>query len=322
MSIPAQLHFVWIGGTLPWAYVFAVLSAAERSGLPDIILHHTDQLSDTAELQALRGAPGGSLSIGDPAECLGEVGHMLGVGRELKELYRRINTPVMRADILRAAIIYRLGGIYLDLDTVTVATLRPLLDSAQFVGTELIVWPEAARRSRSPFKLGRHLTLDILRKLCRALPSGWRLFRAAERFYVRQVNNAAFGAKPHAELLADYLCAMLTVPLSMQHLPYAFGPDLLAEVVGRTRRDNLTIKEPNVFCPLAPQISEHWFRMRGRAALDDLIPPQTRVVHWFASVRTRPLVAQITPDYVRAHHGRQFYSSLIYACVPHIFEAA
>ena len=44
MTIPARAHFCWIGTRLPWAYAFAVLSAAERSELPEIVLHHTDVL--------------------------------------------------------------------------------------------------------------------------------------------------------------------------------------------------------------------------------------------------------------------------------------
>ena len=42
MAIPDRAHFCWIGSSLPWAYVFAILSAAERSELAQIFLHHTD----------------------------------------------------------------------------------------------------------------------------------------------------------------------------------------------------------------------------------------------------------------------------------------
>ena len=58
MSIPARVHFCWIGARLPWAYVFAILSAAERGGLSEVILHHTDALEDCAELAALEAAHG------------------------------------------------------------------------------------------------------------------------------------------------------------------------------------------------------------------------------------------------------------------------
>ena len=48
MTIPARAHFCWIGTRLPWAYAFAVLSAAERSELSEIVLHHTDALDEDA----------------------------------------------------------------------------------------------------------------------------------------------------------------------------------------------------------------------------------------------------------------------------------
>jgi hypothetical protein len=34
-------------------------------------------------------------------------------------------------------------------------------------------------------------------------------------------------------------------------------------------------------------------------------------VHWYASVRTHELVAQIDPQYVRARAGRQLFSDLV-----------
>ena len=33
--IPSKVHFVWLGDSIPWAYVFAVISAAARSGLDE-----------------------------------------------------------------------------------------------------------------------------------------------------------------------------------------------------------------------------------------------------------------------------------------------
>ena len=141
MAIPARVHFCWIGAQLPWAYVFAVLSAAERSRLPEIILHHTDALDRGSELDALAGAPGVRLRRIDPVACLTQAGDPLGIGNQLVAIYRSLNSPAARTDMLRAAILFQQGGIYLDLDTVTVSSLRPLLDARLFAGCEYIVWP-------------------------------------------------------------------------------------------------------------------------------------------------------------------------------------
>jgi Glycosyltransferase sugar-binding region containing DXD motif len=322
MSIPARVHFCWIGARLPWAYVFAILSAAERSGLPEIILHHTDVLDDRAELSALKATAGVTLHRIDPIACLTETGDTLGVGNRLAALYGGIASPVMRTDILRAAILFQQGGIYLDLDTVTVASLLPLLDAAQFVGCEYIVWPHLVRKSRSPLRWARSLTLDLLRKAMRRRTDGWKGFRQVERFYYRGLNNAVMGAEPNSPLFARYLRAMLTVTPERLLEAYALGPDLLQDVVGEDRPDDLVIHDPAVFYPLPPEISEHWFRSSENVQLDAVLSTETRVVHWYASVRTKSRVAQIDPAYIAEHRKYQLYSALVWSCLSNLPETA
>ncbi len=322
MTIPSRAHFCWIGTSLPWAYVFAVLSAAERSGLAELVLHHTDPLEDGAQLRALERCPRVRLSRLDPIDCLTQAGRALRDGERLAAIYRTLGSPAMRADMLRAAILYREGGVYLDLDTITTGSLLPLLDTPQFVGCERIVWPLCVRSSRSPSVWCRALTLDLMRKTMRLAPHGWQMFRRVERFYFRAVNNAVMGAEPQSRLCGLYLRGMAALPAERHFEPYALGPDLLEEVVGQLSEKEVTVAEPHVFYPLPPEISEHWFRMRRGVRLEAVLPPETRVVHWYASVRTRSKVAAIDPPYVREHRERQFYSALVCSCIRELPEAA
>jgi Glycosyltransferase sugar-binding region containing DXD motif len=315
VSIPAKVHFCWIGTRLPWAYVFAVLSAAERGGLPDVILNHTDLLEDCAETRALTGEAGITLRRIDPIAYLTEVGGALGAGAGLALLYGRIASPVMRSDILRAAILFRQGGIYLDLDTITVASLAPLLDAPQFVGCEYIVWPHSVRSSRSPARWARSLVLDLLRKAMRHLADGWKGFRWVERLYYRGLNNAVMGAEPNSALFARYLKAMLVVTPERLLEAYALGPDLLQTMVGVEWAGDVIVHDPRVFYPLPPEISEHWFRASDTVRLDKVLSAETRVVHWYASVRTKSRVAQITPAYIGEHRQHQLYSALVWSCI-------
>ncbi|HYP62354.1 MAG TPA: glycosyltransferase [Acidocella sp.] len=316
MTIPARVHFCWIGPALPWAYVFAVLSAAARGEMDEVILHHTDELADGPELAALRQAKGVRLERLDPQACLGLAEAQLGLAGQLTALYRGLASPVQRADVLRAAILFLQGGIYLDLDTVTVASLRPLLQAPQFVGTEYIVWPHWVRASRSPLVWAKHLALDVLRKMLRLAPNGWRAFRLVEDWYFPGVNNAIMGAAPGAPLFAAYLRAMAQLPPAQRTQPYALGPDLLQGLVYQFPEAGLTLHKPAVFYPLAPEISEHWFRPTRRAQPARALRPQTKVVHWYASVRSKPHVAKIDPDFVRAHREIQLYSALVCAALP------
>ena len=321
MTIPPQVHFCWIGTSLPWAYVFAILSAAERSGLPTIILHHTDVLEDGAELNALRIAPRIRLSRIDPSACLTHVGAVLGFGGDLAALYWSLESPVMRTDILRAAILYLQGGIYLDLDTITVAPLLSLLHVPQFVGSEFVVWPKIVRASRSPTVWAHHLALDLLRKLLRQMPYGWKAFSRVEGLYFLGINNAVMGAQAKSRLFSDYLHAMLAVPADCRAQPYALGPDLLQEVVDRYRYDDLTIHKPRTFYPLPPEISEHWFRTYRNLRPSDVLSSQTYVVHWYASVRRKHNVTRINPDYIRQHRDNQLYSMLVCTNIRRLPEA-
>lgn len=314
MSIPSKVHFCWIGPRLPWAYTFAILSAAEHGGVAEVILHHTDALADGPALRALEQTPGVRLNRIDPDACLTEAGDQLGrsgTGAGLAALYHRVERPATKADLLRAAILYRQGGVYLDLDTVTIASLQPLLDKRLFVGCEFIVWPKSVRSSRSPFVWARHLALDLIRNALRRLPDGWRIFQRIEGWYFRGVNNAVMGAEPGSAFFATYLRAMLAVPADQLADAYALGPDLLQDIVAGYTGDDLSILPPQVFYPLPPEISEHWFRSERRADVDQVLSPDTRVVHWYASVRTKSRVALIDPAYIRAHRDHQLYSALI-----------
>ena len=321
MTIPARLHFCWVGTSLPWACVFAVLSAAECSGLPEIILHHTDALLPGGELSALTAEARVTLRRLDPIGCLREVGALLGVGDRLAALYETIDSPVKRTDILRAALLFRQGGIYLDLDTITVSSLHPLLDAVQFAGLEHIVWPHFVRSSRSPTLWGRSLILDLMRKAMRRIANGWRLFRQVERFYYRSVNNAVLGAEANTPLFARYLHAMLAVTPERLQDAYALGPDLLQSLLAKDRPADLVLHDPRVFYPLPPEISEHWFRSARKAELGALLSPETRVVHWYASTRSKARVALITPPYVREHRHNQLYSALVCASIPALAAA-
>ena len=314
MTIPARLHFCWIGSALSWIQIFAIQSAADRSGMADIVLHHTDELADGPQLGALASAQNVRLSRIDAGAYLSRTGERLGLGDALARLYAALDRPVMRADLLRAAILYAEGGVYLDLDTITVGSLLPLLDAEVFVGSERIVWPSGVRRSRSPAVWARHLTLDAVRRLFRAMPQGWRFFRHVERFYPCSVNNAAMGAERHTAFFGSMLRDMAAWRPDGSSR-YALGPHLLQSLVARQAWDGLVVHPPAVFYPLPPEISRHWFRIGGRAGLAQVLRTDTRVVHWYASVGTAAAVASITPDTVRRDRDRQLYSALVWSCI-------
>jgi hypothetical protein len=285
-----------------------------------VVLHHTDPIEDGPVLSALRGAKGIDMHRLSPEACLAPVQQALGLGNALTALYAGLNSPVQRADLLRAAILYSEGGVYLDLDTITVASLTPLLDAVQFIGAEHIVWPHWVYGSRSPWVWAKHLGLDWLRKALRMIPGGWRIFRRLQDVYVEAVNNAVMGGEPGAPLFADALRAMAVIPAGTPAGPYAFGPDLYQALLLEKDYPGLVVHMPACFYPFPPEISEHWFGFcrHAKPVLAEVLLPATRVVHWYGSVRNATRVASISPDSVRAAAPRQLYSALVLSSLPQL----
>lgn len=296
-----------------------MISALRYGGLDQVVLHHTDKLDNNEVVQALR-AEGVVFSHLDPESLLNEVGDALGLGTQLAELYCRISKPAILSDILRAAILYQQGGIYLDVDTLTIASLEPLLRDEQFIGLENIVWPYWVKTARSPLPWVRAIALDLLRKTLRRMPNGWRLFCPLRGLYFKAVNNAIIGGHANAPLFKIYLQNMLSIPNSLQNKLYAIGPDMLQNMIATKQIEHLKIYKPVTFYPLPPEISEHWFRpcKNAQASLKKAIQPQTLIVHWYASVRAKPYASQIKPDYILKNQNNQLYSALVSQLLPEL----
>ncbi len=309
--IPPVAHFLWFGPELPWVYALALRSAAARGGFERVVLHHEDDLGRSPGFVDLAGRPSVETRRLDPERVAASAPR----GGALVDLLRRLRAPAARANLVRAALLAAEGGVYLDLDTVTVASLAPLRAEASFFcGLERLVFPGELKRSRSPARWSAALARTALRDLCRRAPEGWRHFRRIEPFYPRAANNAVLGAEPGHPLLAELLERMAAMPPALQTVRFALGTHLLQAVVqgaeGTAAARGLRVYEPPVFYPLGPEISEHWFRFTPRPRPDEALLPETRVVHWYASVRTRGVVERIDPAYVRANAHRQLFSAL------------
>ncbi len=318
MAIPPVAHFCWIGPRLPWAYGFALLTAAANAGLAEVVLHHTDALEDGPVLQSLHAAIGLRLHPLDPKAYLAPVQRALGLGAAIDRLYADLPGPVQRSDLLRAAILFAEGGIYIDMDTITVAPLTALLEAKQFIGAEQIVWPHWVYDSRSPLVWAKHLALDVLRKALRLSPGGWRGFRRVQSWYVSAVNNAVMGGEPEAPLFADALLAMASLPAGKPVAPYALGPDLYQSLLLSRSYSGLVVHSPARFYPLPPEISEHWFMpcRQAESVLAEALLPETLIVHWYGSIRNAANLARISPASVRELAPTQLYSALVQASLP------
>lgn len=342
--IPAVAHFVWFGTELPWTHVLALRSARDRGGFDRLVLHCGDDLRrarwwpSVAGIDRLDVRPIDAPAIFDAA--VATVGSSS--AGPLVDLYRTLESPAARANMVRAAVLAAEGGVYLDLDTVTIASLDDLRATAGvFFGEERIALPATVVRRRRPDVLAVAGVRMAARELCRRLPGGWRHFRRIEHLYARGANNAVLAGVAGHPFLAHLLRSMVEIPPERRLRRYALGTHLLQDAArtwsaadaddqggearpgsaadGMSRRATtrdgpggpVVIHPPEVFFPVAPEISEHWFRIGGSATAADLVRPETRVVHWYASVRTAGAEDSLTPRRLAELEGRQPFAELV-----------
>lgn len=305
--IPASAHFIWIGRDFPWLHRVALESAALHGGFDEVLLHHTDDLSGARWWRSLEQVSGVSCRRLAP-----EVEVDAAFGVKLVDRYRALTGPTARANVLRVALLLNRGGTYLDMDTVTVRSLHPERSEATFFcGTERIAFPGTLRGSKNPVRWGMALVRTGVRDLVRRSAHGVSAFRAIERLYPTAANNAVLGATRGHAFLRELGDRMLRLPLREVRRRYALGTALLQRALGETSCRGLTVYPPEVFYPLGPELSEHWFRRESRAQLADVLSPGTRVVHWYASVRTRAVVPHIDPAWLARQGEAQLLSALL-----------
>jgi hypothetical protein len=221
-----------------------------------------------------------------------------------------LDSPAALSNVLRIAILFSEGGVYLDLDTVTIASLAWLRqEGGFFCGLERLAFPAGVKPLPNLPRFGLALGQAAVRSALSRLSDGWRWFRAIEPWYPAAANNAVLGSEPEHPFCARLLRAMAALSPGRRRVRYALGTRLLQAELAEGDHPGLRVLPPPVFYPLGPEISQHWFRVRPQARLSDVVGNRTRVVHWYASNRRRSK-EQITPDFVRRHADRQWFSAL------------
>jgi hypothetical protein len=304
--IPAVAHFVWIGRRVSFVHWIAAASAAKRGDFSDVVFHHLDSLEASAAAHRLAEENGVTLAKLDAIPLLEAV------DPRLVELYRELEAPAARSNVLRVALLMQRGGVYLDTDTVTLRSFQPLRARAgAFCGEERLVFPGSRRSFWASRLAPPAIARVLLRDVCRRVPAGYRWFRHLAPYYPTAVNNAVLGAEPGHPFLLDLVERMLAVPPEERRVRFALGTHLLQRAVRESRCADLEVLPPDVFYPLGPEISEHWFKARAQVRLEDAVRPETLLVHWYASVRTEPYVSRIDHAWIGAHAGRELFSTLV-----------
>ena len=301
--IPSRLVFIWFGSRLPVTARVAVRSAMRVCRPDETLIVH------------------GRLDAGEVRDLVDEGARLVPAGREWFEglpdggdtamrLFDTLASPASRANLLRLAVLWRKGGIYLDTDTVTIRDLDDLRRFDGFCGLEPVALPADLFGSVNPVRwIAAGLRL-ALREGCVRLGSGVELFRRLEPLYAHAVNNAIVGSRPGNPIIARAFAEIDRMAPTRQVRRYRLGTHLLQELTRNISSRDMEVLPAGYFYPLGPEISAHWFREGGASRLDELLRPETRVVHWYSSVEERVGLRRIDEDYIRSHADRTAFARL------------
>lgn len=287
-SAPIANHFifVWYGSKLPAFASIAIRSALASNPGSNATLLHDDTFQPDAEVWAL--AQAGLACERIDIEALLAQTHALSPALDIKALaaiYRQLTAPAARSNLVRILALYCQGGVYLDTDTLTIRDLSPLRDSGAFCGQERVLWP-AGRRKTSL----KAITLGEVRRLCAAIPYAYRANQRLFSHYSLAENNAVMGARRGHPFLLHLLHGAMNVPPHRITKRFILGTHLLQQQLASfepaREQDAVIVLPPDYFYPVGPMISRHYFAhyASARKVADELLTPNTFVIHWYASV--------------------------------------
>jgi hypothetical protein len=280
--IPRRVIFAWYGRDLPLMVRAAVRSAIEVLKPDETLLIHAGLEADTPGLESLRRRSGFVTERVGADWFAG-----LPAGGDMARLHDRVPSAAAKANILRLAALWKLGGLYLDTDTVAVRDLGELWDRNGICGLEPVALPPELYRSRDPLRwTGAGVKLAVREILARA-PGGARAFRSIRGWYRSCVNNAVLGSCARNPLLGRAFELIAAMDERERLRKYRLGPHLLQALTENVSSEDMTVLPESYFYPLGPVISAQWFRRNSARDLAGMLPAETRIVHWYRSVARR-----------------------------------
>jgi Glycosyltransferase sugar-binding region containing DXD motif len=293
--VPAHVHFLWTGPGFGLCHRLAVESVLLTNPQLSVTLHLVEEAprrEPNRELEQLHDRPRLTLRERTPRDVLAACDD----AATLLATYQRIPAKAASAksNLLRYAILWREGGIYLDLDVLVVRSLEPLRAAECSLGTELVWRADEARVAgelapwmaapsaafaaaialrRTELALGTS-RLPILRGT-----HAWHRW-LEQRWSRAQPNNAVLAAAPRARFLAALLERAPTVDATVR---FRLGPTLVTEIA-RRHPTAATLLPPDVLYFVPPSQSFRFFR---EAALQ--LPPRALLIHYVSSNHRREL---------------------------------
>ena len=293
-EIPKVYRFVWTGRSFPKMYALAIDSVLAADPEARVVVHCFGERPSSIDFDRATGTPRVTVDRIEPARIFGELPPHL---QRVSAIYESLPpSAAARSNLLRYALLYLHGGIYLDFDTITLRPLADLVDGPCFVGVER-VWSLDERRVagesgvlRSPAAL-LWLSIWVIKRVDSTVFHGRlrlaeRTRRSNSRLTHLQANNAVIGAAPRAEFLDRLLRSAHSVNPEVR---YSTGPTLI-DRVRRTSPHLVEVLPPDYFYGVEPAESFRYFLDRTLR-----LHPNSAVVHYVGSNSRRFLERSLLP---------------------------
>jgi len=318
--IPNQAHFIWIGSNFPWLYYLSVYSATKNGGFDRILVHYKYLGTDEKWFHKLGELPGVILQELDFAKLFPSENQLLfSLGKQRDLIERK---PLIQSDILRYAILYLYGGVYLDLDIVVLRSLKKLLlrtSKTAFLGEEKILFPEYVIHPTSIYgrlERVRSLFLVKLRDICERIPHGYVLYNELGG-YIPTVNGAVFGSEKSGSFVTRVIEKVNQYKAVEMNMLLKAGPFSLQEaVIDPDMANSVEIIQPDCFYPSAPGLTKHLFRRYKRVNIDRFCDlSNSYAIHWYSSSSmsraSRMSIQDIDYEYLEANRGNLLFGDML-----------
>ena len=170
--------------------------------------------------------------------------------------------------------------------------------------------PASLLRSRNPLRWAAAGTRMAARGLLSVTPRGDRVFRRIEPVYPKAVNNAVIGSSSENPLIARAFARIVQLDAETRRRRFRLGTHLMQDVTDNRSSPDMQVLPPDFFYPLGPEMSLHWFAPGSARRLDQLLRPDTHVVHWYASLEPKISNGPLTADYIERYRDDVAFARL------------
>ncbi len=270
--IPRTAHFLCLGQGFGWAEALSIRAALSAGGFERAVLHHSENLS---------GAPG-MLSLSQLAGFeTNRLVELLPAGmperRALRQILAELNDVSSREDVVRAALLWQLGGVFFSLDTVAVRPFGEVCARNEFFCGESLKVHSVADSTRAALRSA------ALRRLSRALDRAPTMASTgAAAVWPKCASTAVLGAPQNDSFVARLLHEMTQVSVTKRRLAGALGQAALESALGASTA-GAVLYPSSTFDPCSGPRAGWWFRDPRPCSLSDLSSPDTLSFRWHSA---------------------------------------